>query len=178
MKARDALKRATRDVHDRLDAILSSYRLDDAADYRRFLTAQAAAFLPVERALTAAGAGDLVPGWTNTLRGSLLIADLDALGARTPREVAPPAYDNEAALLGGIYVLEGSRMGAAVLSRQVPAHLPRRFLATRSPPGHWAAILGTLERKLTSSVELNIATAAAQRTFACFESSGRIDQIS
>lgn len=175
MKVRDALKRVTRDVHDRLDASLSSYRLDDRDDYRAFLIAQAAAFLPIERALSEAGAAQLVPGWAATLRSPSLLDDLAALGASDIREVVPPSYAGEEEVLGGIYVLEGSRMGAAVLARTIPAGFPRRFLSMRPPPGHWAGIVATLERILCSSVGVNIATAAAQRTFACFEKAAGID---
>ena len=178
MKVRDALKRATRDVHDRLDASLSGYRLNDRDDYRKFLTAQAAAFLPVERALTVAGAAKLIAEWAETLRSPLLAADLAALGIGSIPEVASPAYDDEASLLGGLYVLEGSRMGAVVLAREVPADFPRQFLAVRPPPGHWSALIATLERKLYSSVELKIAKGAAQRTFACFEQAAGIYRTS
>ena len=83
-------------------------------------------------------------------------------------------HDNEAALLGGIYVLEGSRMGAAVLASAVPAAFPHQFLSVRPPAGHWAAIIATLERKLYSSVQLHNAKAAALRTFACFEQAAGI----
>ena len=174
MKVRDALKIATRDVHERLDASLSGYLLDDRDSYAAFLTAQAAAFLPVERALTDAGAAALLPDWTQTLRSPRLLDDLSDLGITTIPEVEPPSYDNEAALLGGIYVLEGSRMGAAVLARAVPAAFPHQFLSVRPPAGHWAAIIATLERKLYSSVQLHNAKAAALRTFACFEQAAGI----
>ena len=176
MNVRDALKRATREVHEQLDASLSDYRLDDLDSYRKFLIAQAAAFLPVERALTQAGAAALLPDWTETLRSPRLVDDLTALGAIAIPEVAPPAYSDEASLLGGLYVLEGSRMGAAVLARQVPADFPHQFLSVRPPAGHWAALIATLERKLYSSVELDIAKAAAQRTFACFEQAAGIQR--
>lgn len=174
MKVRDALKLATRDVHERLDASLSGYRLDDRDSYGAFLTAQAAAFLPVERALTNAGAAALLPDWAQTLRSPRLMDDISALGITTIPEVEPPSYDNESALLGGIYVLEGSRMGAAVLARAVPADFPRQFLSARPPPGYWAAIIATLERKLYSSVQLDNAKAAALRTFVCFEQAAGI----
>lgn len=176
MKARDSLKRATRDIHDRLDAGLSAYRLDDRDGYRAFLSAQAAAFYPVERALTGAGAAALVPGWIETLRGSLLAADLADLGAAAIAEVPAPAFDSEAELLGGLYVLEGSRMGAAILARAVPPGFPRRFLGVRPPAGHWRALIATLERKLYSPVDVNLAKAAARRTFACFEQAAGIER--
>lgn len=175
MKARDALKRATRDVHDRLDAILSSYRLDQRDDYGAFLGAQAGAFLPVERALTAASASRLIEGWNEALRGRLLLDDLAALGCSDIREVTAPTYVSDADLLGGIYVLEGSRMGAAVLLRDVPAGFPRAFLAARSPAGRWGAFVATLERKLVSPVEIEQAKDSARRTFACFEQSAGQD---
>ena len=108
--------------------------ITERASYRAFLIAQAAAFLPVERALTEAGAAELVPGWTKTLRSPRLIDDLAALGISDIPEVAAPTYGDEAATLGGLYVLEGSRMGAAVLERMVPADFPTYiFLSARLP---------------------------------------------
>ena len=176
MTARAALKRASRDVHDRLDRTLSIYRLDQRGDYVTFLQAQARALLPVERALTDAGAAALVPGWGEALRSALLTADLAELGAGDITQIPPPSYDGEAELLGGIYVLEGSRMGAAVLLRSVPAEFPRAFLGARSPSGRWGAFVATLERKLGSPVDLEQAKDSARRTFACFEQSAGQDR--
>ena len=176
MTARAALKRATRDVHDRLDQSLSTYRLDRRDDYVNFLQAQAGAFLPVERALTDGGAAALVPGWDKALRGALLAADLAALEIGDIPEVPAPSYNGQAELLGGIYVLEGSRMGAAVLLRDIPAEFPRAFLAARSPAGRWGAFIATLERKLSSPVEIEQANESARRTFACFEQSAGQDR--
>lgn len=176
MTARAALKRATRDVHDRLDASLSTCRLDQAEGYADFLAVQAAAYLPIERALTKSGAADVVPDWNVGLRGTKLVDDLAALGRAVPPEVVPPTYDGEAALLGGIYVIEGSRMGAAVLAKQVPPALPRAFLSARPPAGWWSVIVAILERKLCSTVERDLAEAAARRTFACFEQAAGPDQ--
>ena len=176
MTARAALKRATRDVHDRLDQSLSTYRLDRRDDYGTFLQVQAGAFLAVERALTDGGAAALVPGWDKALRGALLAADLAALGVSDIPGVPAPSYDGEPELLGGIYVLEGSRMGAAVLLRDIPAEFPRAFLAARSPSGSWGTFVATLERKLVSPVEVSQAEASARRTFACFEQSAGQDR--
>src|SRR5262245_57771211 len=52
---RNILKEATARDHARLDGRLGAFDLHDSAGYRRFLEANAAALLPLEGALVAAG---------------------------------------------------------------------------------------------------------------------------
>lgn len=56
LSGRTALRDATGESHDRVDAVFSAIDLSNLTQYGRFLTAQAAAHLPVEQALDAAGA--------------------------------------------------------------------------------------------------------------------------
>ena len=168
MSARQALRAATAAEHDRVDALFSAFDLGDEGDYGRFLAAQAAAFLPVEAALDEAGAAEALPCWPERLRGALLVEDLAAMGAPPAAPVAPPPFGDEAALLGGIYVLEGSRLGGAVLRRSLPAHLPQSFLAAPQPRGAWAKLLAKLDTRLNGERELISAVTSAKRVFACF----------
>lgn len=165
------LRAATRGAHDRVDALFSGFDLGDAGDYRHFLAAQAAAFLPAEAALAEAGAGRLFPGWSAARRAHLLAADLDELGlAPAEPAFAPPAFTTPAAVAGAAYVLEGSRLGGALLARRIAPGLPRRFLSAALPAGGWRAFLEALELLLPTDVERREAVTSADRMFILFAS--------
>lgn len=173
MSAHRALREATRAAHDRVDAIFSHLDLADPADYARFLTAQAAAFIPAETALSDAGAARLVEDWDALRRAPLLTADLAALGIAPPAPATPPDYRSPAAILGGMYVLEGSRLGGAMLRRSVPADFPRGFLDSVQPPGRWRSFTRLLDRSLATSESLALASESALLTFTLFERTKR-----
>jgi heme oxygenase (biliverdin-IX-beta and delta-forming) len=128
VSARAALRAGTGSHHERVDRLFSAADLSDRASYGRFLQAQAAAHLAVERALVLRGVGAIVTDWPIRERGTLLCADLDELGLAIPDPIGIVVLDNEASLLGGLYVLEGSRLGGTLLKRSVPATFPTRFL--------------------------------------------------
>jgi len=115
MTARFRLKAATAAAHERLDACMSRYDLGCRVDYGAFLQAQARAFIGVEAALDAACADTYLPDWRERRRSDALRADLGLLGLDVPEPALVPTFREEAELLGAIYVLEGSRLGAAVL---------------------------------------------------------------
>ena len=162
------LRVATRAAHDRVDALYSGLNLADPADYRRFLSAQAAAFLPVEQALDAGGAAALFPDWPLRRRAEHLRADLAGLGLALPSPIARPLFDGQAQVAGAAYVLEGSRLGGAILARSVPANLPHSFLISPTGAGHWRDFLARLEQLLGSHVQREAAIDAAGRVFDCF----------
>lgn len=172
MKARAFLRRATGEAHDRVDALFSGLNLADPADYRTFLEAQAEAHLAVEAGLDHAGAEAIMPDWPRRRRGEALRGDLEELGAKTP-EADSLHFDGEAEVLGGIYVLEGSRLGGAVLKKQLPSGAPRHFLDGDQEPGAWRKLLEKLEEGLYDSARLEAAAGAAARVFARFEAAAR-----
>lgn len=176
--SRFALKAATAEAHERIDATYSAFDLSTLAGYAAFLTAQSAAFIPVEDALEQAGAEALVPGWTARRRASALRRDLAALGLAVPPVGSAPAFATEAAVLGGLYVLEGSRLGGAVLLRSVAPGLPKAFLAPENQSA-WRAFTSMLDERLSSRGEIETATAAAISVFDAFERSARttLEQI-
>ena len=117
-----ALRRAAAAVHKEVDAIFSDVDLSDARGYRAFLLAQAYAHLPVEAALDTADAARVIPDWPERRRAPLLLGDLARLDA-VPERGAAPSFASEAEVAGTAYVLEGSRLGAKLLSRSVPGDL-------------------------------------------------------
>ena len=162
MSARTALRTATAKKHDAVDAAFGHFDLTDPAAYGRFLTAHARALPAVEKALEAC---DTIPAFAP--RTEALAADLAALGLAMPEPLplAPP--ENEAAAFGALYVIEGSRLGGAMLAKQVPDGLPHAYLSAIHPPGAWRAFGETLDRaeKAGGPGWLERAIAAAEATF-------------
>lgn len=172
MSVRAALRAATAAEHERVDRLFSTADLGAIEGYRRFLVAQAAAFLPVEAALDAAGATQVLADWPQRRRGDLLRADLAALGATEPEPVAPPSFASDAAILGGIYVLEGSRLGGAMLKRAVAAEAPAAFLSAPQEAGSWRKLLENLDRILYAPDQIEAAVGAARTVFERFAAGG------
>lgn len=168
MSARAYLRAITRDAHDRVDLRFSAFDLSTADDYGEFLAAQASAFIPIEEALDRAGAAELLSDWPERRRSHALKSDLAALDRELPDAACAPDYTDEAAIWGGIYVLEGSRLGGNVLRKSVAADLPKSFLASPEK-GSWPSFVATLERNLYDRVVLHRAGLSAVNTFACFE---------
>lgn len=173
MTARAALRAATAADHERVDRLFSSLDLAREADYRLFLTAQAAAHLPVEEAIEAAGACALLADWPERRRAHLLKADLADLGAEVPPPQAPPALPDAASIFGAIYVLEGSRLGGALLKRGLSRDLPKRFLDAQQAPGAWRKLLAKLDEFLYAPEQLGAASETARQVFMRFEAAGR-----
>lgn len=172
MSARAALRAATAADHERVDALFSHYDLATLDGYRRFLLAQAVAFLPAEEMLTRAGASRLIKDWDARRRSVALRADLGALGETVPEQIPAPDFVTDASVLGGIYVLEGSRLGGALLKRGIPASVPRAFLDAEQGSGAWRKLLERLEIFLYRTDLVEAAAGAARQTFQCFEAGG------
>lgn len=125
----------TAEAHRRLDQTLGLLNLSDVNDYRDFLAVMAAGF--------AAAEDWLEQHWGLAPKDSVFIRRSDlarhdrlALGGNAS-VTAPHPGDNRLAVtiapgaaevLGVIYTLEGSRMGAQFLRRQLPQDCPRSFL--------------------------------------------------
>ena len=173
MTARAELRAATAADHERVDRLFSMLDLTRESDYRLFLTAQAAAHLPVEDTLEAAGAHALLADWPERRRAHLLKADLADLGTQVPPPQEPPALPDPASIFGAIYVLEGSRLGGALLKRGLPAGLPKRFLDSEQAPGAWRKLLAKLEESLYEPALVEAASQTAREVFRRFEDAGR-----
>jgi heme oxygenase len=107
----------------------------------------------------------------------LLARDLRALGA-DPSALcvceAGPEWRGAAEAIGAAYVLEGSTLGANVISRHIQqrfgAGVPRSFLECYGPStgDHWRAFRAGLSRFATSRELENRMIAGAQSTFRTF----------
>jgi heme oxygenase len=177
LTARSVLRSKTRSAHERVDEAFSRFDLADRRGYGDFLIGHAAAFMPMEDALTGAGAAELVTDWAMHRRAPLLRADLAQMGLPAPGPVRVPDVQGEAELLGALYVLEGSRLGGAVLRRSVPPTFPASFLNAPQSAGRWTTFVTGLDQLLNTQQRLDAAVCAAVATFACFEQAATLTSI-
>lgn len=166
------LRDATAQWHQRVDAIFSAADLADHTGYGQFLCAQAAAHLPVERALDAARMEQIITDWPVRRRAHLLREDLAAFDLAVPPLEPEPVLNGVAAMLGATYVIEGSRLGGKLLRRSVPADFPSAFLSGSTTTA-WRDLIALLDVRLVTRDDLEAAIAAACEAFALFERSGR-----
>jgi len=166
MSLRSALRAQTADCHAEVDALFGNFNLSDINDYRAFLRSHARAVPAVEAALEQSGITRLLPDWPERRRTSLLLADIAELGDSATSPLPQPELRNEASLWGAVYVLEGSKLGGAMLAKAVPAHLPSRYLSPQGPKGSMRAFM---ERLDTSGIDdIAGAVAAARDVFCLF----------
>lgn len=115
---RERLREATSAAHRALDTRLSAFDLGGLAGYRRFLQASAGALLPLEAALVEAGVERMFPDWPERSRSAAIAVDLGRLGTSAASTVSVPRL-TRSGVLGTMYVLEGSRLGAKFLLKTV-----------------------------------------------------------
>ena len=163
-----ALRAATRADHDAVDAEFGHFALNTPEGYRAFLTAHAR-ILPLAERLIRPGA--LVAGWHG--RTEALLADLAALGAGAPAELSFALPEGEAARWGALYVMEGSRLGGAVLARQVGEGLPAGYLGAKHAPGAWRALLERLDAADEGPEWQAQAVAGAKALFGAYQAAAR-----
>lgn len=170
--ARNLLRTATASAHARVDDAFGGFDLDDRDGYRSFLMAQAGPLLTAEAAIDAFAPAALLPDWPERSRAALIRADLADLDAPAPK---PEPFDvrSDAAALGVIYVLEGSRLGGAMLARNVPMDLPARFIRCAPEPKRWQELIKVLDRHLVTPDQHAVAADAARAVFDLFWRSAR-----
>jgi heme oxygenase len=170
---RDKLKQATASAHRSLDELFSSFDLTAVGGYRRFLEANAAALFPLEAALDDAGVATMFPDWPARSRRAAILADLDGLdGAVLPLGDVAPLDRNS--LLGVMYVLEGSRLGAKFLLRGIADCGDTRITAATHYLSHgaglklWPTFLQKLEGEAIAPEDEAEIIAGAHLAFAMF----------
>ncbi|HTT98836.1 MAG TPA: biliverdin-producing heme oxygenase [Rhizomicrobium sp.] len=165
--AREFLRDATREQHALLDAVASGMRLDTAAGYAHFLATQASVLIPLERSLEKSGIGRLLPDWAERRRTAAMQSDLSDLHVTTTCATAP-MFESEASLLGAAYVLEGSRLGARMVLKQIGRNTATRFLRHGEGSRLWQSFLEILEANDGVRRDPENATGAARRVFSLF----------
>jgi heme oxygenase len=124
-----------------VDACFSAFDLADPIQYGQFLMAHARAIVGVEQRLSSC---QELPRWR--ARSAQLAADLQALGLSCPPPLAFTMSERNGRSWGALYVLEGSRLGAAVLLRRLAPGLPEAFLSDRHHFGEWNSLLAAIEQ--------------------------------
>lgn len=173
MMVRAELRTATRARHDAVDALFSRLDFQRPGHYRAFLRAQAAAFLPIEQAIDLANGSGVLADWPTRRRAHLLINDL-AEWDLTAEPVPAPLLASPPAVLGAIYVLEGSRLGARLLRKGLPSDWPARFMNAPSEPDSWRNLMVTLDNRLDDRAKLAAAIQSAIAVFGSFETAGQL----
>jgi len=116
--AHDQLRLSTHHLHELLDSEFDLNNFSSAAGYSAFLLANWPC-ASIEAALDMAGIRHVLPDWDKRRRRRLLADDLAQFGI-SPPSTTPLAIDpDRGTLLGWSYVLEGSRLGAAMILRAV-----------------------------------------------------------
>lgn len=170
---RNILRDATSADHARLDARLGAFDLHSHEGYRRFLEINAAALLPLEAALVAGGVRRLLPDWDARARTRAIEADLAAFGGKAS-PLHEPVLSERFALLGTLYVLEGSRLGAAYLLRHVRQAADPAIAAATEFLDHgagrklWPSFLTVLESHADELTDEDDIVRPARRAFDLF----------
>lgn len=182
---RERLRVATAEAHRRLDghALLAAVLggADGLAPYHRMLRAYAPLHARIDARIVAS-ARLLPPGfdWPARLKSDWLRRDLACFGlVPLPEEDLPrlPEIEDEAALVGLLYPVEGSTLGG----RMIGARLRERFGIDETTGGRflagyrgdtmrrWQAGCGWFETIAGDEAAIARASDVAQATFACFE---------
>lgn len=164
---RAALRVATRDLHDRLDA--QTGPLADLAGYRRYLAATCAFRAALEPALDRAEALGLTAGWISPRIVPQIRQDLTDLGMNPPNTPETVVFRGMDDVWGALYVAEGSALGARLLLQRAqglgltPSHGAGHLVAQTAEPGRWRHFLDRLHGV---GPDIDLAIAAARRVFA------------
>jgi len=166
---RDRLRAATAESHSALDAQVATWKIETPLGYGSFLSASALVIAPLELALERAGVTEWLPDWPKRVRRNALAHDLAALGLEAPplATAVAPSPDFAAGLL---YVLEGSRLGARFLARQVRAAghgLPLAYLTQGEGDDLWPPFLAWLEEPNVGT-QTDEVESGARYGFQCF----------
>jgi len=163
------LRAATAGAHEQLDAVGAQFDLATPRGYAAFLSAHAALLPGIEAQLTRQ---PLPPDWPSRCRASTLAVDLSSLGAGLPAAAAIPHLETAAMRVGALYVLEGSRLGGAVLLQRLRAMQPGvscAFLSHGVGQSLWPRFVVWLDGLELDGTEREAAVEGARRTFDAFD---------
>lgn len=162
---REQLRAATNDLHREVDGLASRWDFSNRSHYCEYLVATARALCGLELALEGVGIERIFADWAVRRRRHAIERDLQSLGL--PIDAAQPFAEFRSAsdILGAMYVLEGSRLGARVLLKRVePVHRAREFLSANDT-ALWHSFLTKLE---TETEDVRHAIRAARVAFLAF----------
>jgi heme oxygenase len=170
---RGRLREATQAQHERLDRQLGALDLQSMGGYRLFLEANAAALLPLEAALERSGVSNIFPDWAERSRRAAILSDLTAAGG-TVQPLPRASLLDVGGVLGTMYVLEGSRLGARYLLKSVAQSADPSVAAATAYLSHgagqhlWQSFLARLDELALAARDEAHAIAGARNAFALF----------
>ena len=149
---RFALKRAADKSHARVEDIVQGAGMFASREgYRRYLAATFLMRATYERLLDDSGAAALWPEWRSRKIADLVALDIADLGGEATAAEIPQHRFSTAELLGVLYVLEGSSLGARVLVKSVadmdltPTYGARHMFRQAGDRGAWRSFIAMME---------------------------------
>ena len=164
---REELREATASVRAELDGIAETQLGQGAEGYGRFLAGLGAVIIPLEKRLELSGIGNVLPDWNLRARRFDLKADLREM-AQPCDFLEMPLFRAPAELLGAAYVLESSRLDAALLLRTIGQSKATRFLRHGQGKGLWPRFLYLFEASSEVREHLEQTKATAMEVFRLF----------
>lgn len=165
------LKERTAEAHRRVDEKVGSF--DSVPSYGRYLAGLFSFREPVEQALSKVCWPDELAGWRPTLVSADIRSDLDALSLPLPaNRFSHPGFSSKSSLLGCLYVIEGSSLGARILLKRASAlgidgASGGSHLAAQASSNGWPRFVAALEA--AAGFDPDIASRSAVETFASAE---------
>jgi heme oxygenase len=174
------LRSATQSAHRALDGRAILVELAEGTISARHYLQVLCAFGRIWHALEATAWTMLCPDMPalaalDDRRAPLLDADITALGGHIPAPMCdPPTITTPAQAAGVLYVLEGSRLGGALIADRLaragrPLGMPGYRFFAPPPPGlgeRWRRFRALLDAQDWSQAALDAASEAARATFA------------
>lgn len=112
------LKAHTHAIHEQLDhAIMAAGMFSDLAGYKKFVMIQYRFHRDVNALYTDAALARIVPDLPARNRFKCLVEDMADLDIPVPEGVENPVGDDPSEAVGWLYVAEGSKLGAGILTR-------------------------------------------------------------
>jgi len=166
------LRQRTAGAHAIVDAAVGAF--DDLGGYGRYLAALYRFRTPIERDLRRIAWPAAMGQWRPRQVSAAIAADLRDLGLPVPELGDPTSGITEDALIGTLYVLEGSILGSQVLLKRAlqlglsETHGAWHLALQSGGIDEWRGFLALLE--VAEPFDLERATAASLATFAAAES--------
>lgn len=173
MTLRNALRAGTAEYHTIVDDLFGRFDMTDRRQYGAFLAGHARVVPVIELALEQGGIARLLSDWPERRRRDMLASDLATLHIQSPSLLDGIAFSSDEALWGAVYVLEGSKMGGAMLAKRVPAEFPATYLSYQGPKGALKAFMDKLNE--TEAVNEENAISAARAVFAAFRTAAELE---
>ncbi|WPZ33952.1 biliverdin-producing heme oxygenase [Thalassobaculum sp. OXR-137] len=164
MRLRDHLRRETRALHQRTEALLQHLDIRTRAGLDSFLLVHHAVVMPMERRLAAS---DMTRRWPFRLT-DLLVEDLEERALK-PTAGVPAARFEDADPVGLSYVLGGSRLGSRVLLKRLAGACPAPRYLSRAPDDEiWPWTLSLLNSPEAAAAPREDVLQGAEIAFASF----------